>query len=373
MKILLVVENYYESRLLESMLSEHEVLTANSGELAIEKVYEYPDLIILDAVLPGIDGYQTCELFREQPNTKNTPIIFISDYLGLDDRIKAFDAGGNDYISKPFDIKELNSKVQFVCNFYETLSQSRKNNDETSSLLREIQSQSANIQSITRFIQASIFCHDIETLLKLFKKTANEIGANCIIRIKSDSFGTITESNIGIVSDLENEILDSSSNVERIYTFGNGRAIFNWQNVQLLTRRIDNLIDVLAIFLDSIEIALKSIDTESRLINQVENIEKESTKASTTLSTSFQNMETQLITQILAMGVVKELEIEEEDQLTKMIMSFRNTIENELLIINSNNKTIKALLDELKTPPEDLIHLVDIEDGVDDADDIVLF
>lgn len=281
--------------------------------------------------------------------------------------------GATDYISKPFNIKELNFKIEMLSGLVQTLANSKQVSEQTADILKDVQTQSANIQSITRFIQASMFCNDIDTLLKLFKKTAGELGVCCVIRINSESCGVVTESTNGVVSDLEREILDNAHQLKRIFTFGNNRAIFNWKNIQLLTRNLGNLIDDLAIFMDSLEVAVKSIDTESKLIKKVEAIEKETTQASDTISRNSQGLTTQLITSILAMGVVNELSEEEEDKLNEMILSFRKGIESELTTINSNNQTLKGLLAELKTPPADLEHLLHVDEESDNSDDIMLF
>lgn len=95
MNILLIEDNYYESRLFESMLSEHDLNVADSGESAIQLMDCDPDLILLDVNQKESDRYDACQLIRGQSNTKNTPIICISEYSGLEDRIKAFDMGGN--------------------------------------------------------------------------------------------------------------------------------------------------------------------------------------------------------------------------------------------------------------------------------------
>lgn len=373
MKILIVEDNYFESRLLESMLEKHELLLADSGEKALEMLHNKPDLILLDISLPGIDGYETCQQIRAHVNGQNVPVIFISGFSELADRIKAFDVGGNDYLTKPFDIKELHSKINTILSWHSETSASKHQNAEISSMLRDLQTLSADVQSITRFIQASMFCRDFDTLLKLFNKTAIEIGATCVLRIQSETAGVLTFSTEGLATDLELEILANADNVERIHTFGNGRAIFNWNTVHLLTRKVGNLIDVLAIFMDSLEVAVKSIDTETRLIGQFDKIKHVSQKASDKIAHDFQTMTTQLFTTILAMGIVEDLEDAEEEKLNRLIQSFKNEIDMQLSIINDNNGTISDLLGELKSPPAGLAYLVDVSEDNNDPDDIVLF
>ena len=76
-------------------------ITAGSGEKGIEVAQkDSPDLILLDAMMPGIDGYQTCERLKADDRTRDIPVMFISALNDSFDKVKAFTAGGVDYIGK---------------------------------------------------------------------------------------------------------------------------------------------------------------------------------------------------------------------------------------------------------------------------------
>ncbi len=80
----------------------HPVLAAD-GEEALELVRTYPPLLILtDISMPGMSGYELCRLLKEDEETRNIPVIFISALDELEDIIEGFDLGGGDYITKPF-------------------------------------------------------------------------------------------------------------------------------------------------------------------------------------------------------------------------------------------------------------------------------
>lgn len=87
----------------------YEVLTAGDGEQAIRYAMKQPDLIILDIMMPGKDGYEVCQAIRD---TVSCPIIFLSARQSEVDRIKGLAIGGDDYITKPFSIKELKIRIQ---------------------------------------------------------------------------------------------------------------------------------------------------------------------------------------------------------------------------------------------------------------------
>ena len=88
------------------------MLVAEDGESAIEQVeYIKPDLILLDVMMPGIDGFQTCELLKQNPDTKNIPVIFMSALNETVDKVKGFQVGAVDYITKPFQQEEVLARI----------------------------------------------------------------------------------------------------------------------------------------------------------------------------------------------------------------------------------------------------------------------
>lgn len=88
---------------------EYLVLTAYSGREAIEKASASPDLILLDITMPGADGLKVCRSIREYVSC---PILFLTARISQADKIAGFQAGGDDYIVKPFDLDELQARVR---------------------------------------------------------------------------------------------------------------------------------------------------------------------------------------------------------------------------------------------------------------------
>ncbi|MEG4441169.1 response regulator [Microcoleus sp. AT9_B5] len=89
------------------------VLVALDGESAIEQIeYIHPDLILLDIMMPGIDGFETCQRLKADPSTQDIPIIFMSALSDTPDKVKGFQTGAVDYITKPFQHEEVLSRIQ---------------------------------------------------------------------------------------------------------------------------------------------------------------------------------------------------------------------------------------------------------------------
>ena len=91
----------------------YEVVQRDRGNSAIELVLTNPpDLILLDISMPEMDGFEVCQILKDNSLTKDIPIIFISALREIQDKIQAFEIGGDDYITKPFNIREVLLRVK---------------------------------------------------------------------------------------------------------------------------------------------------------------------------------------------------------------------------------------------------------------------
>ncbi len=114
-KILIIDDDLDTLRLVGLMLQRHgyEISTANRGELGLKKAFEErPDLIVLDIMMPEMDGYEVARQLRENKLTAKTPIIMFTAKTQLDDKVAGYDAGADDYITKPTHPFELQSHVR---------------------------------------------------------------------------------------------------------------------------------------------------------------------------------------------------------------------------------------------------------------------
>jgi len=113
--ILVVDDTLPNLRALSAMLTEqgYKVRGARDGPTALMIAEgKPPDLILLDIRMPGMDGYQVCRQLKGQAETRDIPVIFISALDEVTDKVKGFEAGGVDYITKPFQLEEVSARVQ---------------------------------------------------------------------------------------------------------------------------------------------------------------------------------------------------------------------------------------------------------------------
>jgi putative two-component system response regulator len=113
---ILIVEDDAQTRsvLVRLLTAEgYEVHTAIDGESALAAIAGHsPDLILLDAGLPGLDGFEVCRSVKRAAATRLTPVIMVTGLLGRTDRIRGINAGADDFLAKPFDVEELRARVR---------------------------------------------------------------------------------------------------------------------------------------------------------------------------------------------------------------------------------------------------------------------
>ncbi len=112
--VLIVDDTPLNIHLIANLLgTDYEIAMATNGEQALEMIKDTPpDLILLDVMMPGIDGYEVCRRLKNNLATNTIPVIFLTAKTEVDDVVRGFEAGGVDYVSKPFQALELKARVK---------------------------------------------------------------------------------------------------------------------------------------------------------------------------------------------------------------------------------------------------------------------
>src|SRR6516165_136450 len=142
--------------LVEGLKSDHKLSLALDGETALQiAVRTPPDLILLDIMMPGMDGYEVCRRMRKMPETAEVPIMFLSSLEEVKDKTQGFEAGANDYLTKPFDMLEVKARVR-------SLLKAKAYNDAA-------KEQIASELRFAREIQMGMLPHDFTPVEKHFR------------------------------------------------------------------------------------------------------------------------------------------------------------------------------------------------------------
>ncbi|RPI54086.1 MAG: response regulator, partial [Chloroflexi bacterium] len=154
--ILVVEDEVASAHLLNYILSSggHQVRVAYDGIQALELVERSrPDLILLDVMMPGLNGFQVCERLKADETTRDTPVLFLSALSEVDDKIRAFSAGATDYITKPFHAKEVLARVTTHLALRRLQKQLEMANGALEQQNAELQKRNAELQQALQTIQ----------------------------------------------------------------------------------------------------------------------------------------------------------------------------------------------------------------------------
>jgi diguanylate cyclase (GGDEF)-like protein len=169
----------------------YNVQTARSGDGALTLVQESrPDLILLDILMPGMDGFEVCSRLKADENTKDIPVIFVSSMADIDSKVQGFKVGGVDYINKPFQHAEILVRV----NTHITMLRLRKHLEEQNAELERL----ANTDYLTELYNRRRFFHTAEVEFAEAVRSGNPIS---ITLIDLDHFKRVNDTHGHLVGD----------------------------------------------------------------------------------------------------------------------------------------------------------------------------
>lgn len=158
------------------------VLVSQDGENALVLVQdEKPDIILLDIMMPGIDGFEVCKRLKENPSVRDIPIIFISALSETFDKVTGFEIGGVDYITKPFQQEEVLARISShltIKRQKEILNELNASKDRFFSIVaNDLRSPIASIIRVAKELQDSLIVWDKDQISKI-SKDLNETSQN---------------------------------------------------------------------------------------------------------------------------------------------------------------------------------------------------
>ena len=164
-RILVVDDEILNRVLLSTSLQEsgYTVETAEDGRQALEILCARPfDIVLLDLVMPGMDGFQVCEQIKTSESTRDLPVIFVSALEEIGDKVRAFSAGGADYVTKPFQFEEVLARVETHLALRRLQRQLQAANQELERQLQEVQARNEEMDAFAHTV-----AHDLKNPLSV--------------------------------------------------------------------------------------------------------------------------------------------------------------------------------------------------------------
>jgi PAS domain S-box-containing protein len=174
-KVLIVDDNINNSRLIEGILSaderEFECSFAMNGGEAFEKAkIENPDLILMDLLMPEVDGMEALKMLQKHNELRETPVIFITAYKTNENFKQAFDEGAFDFITKPIDINELRSRINRALGVGETLRRIKSKISKYKQQRKELEKKAVLAQNVQNSFIVTNYHGEIDWANDGFKK-----------------------------------------------------------------------------------------------------------------------------------------------------------------------------------------------------------
>lgn len=162
-KILIVDDERFNLNILVDILKpDYNIIVAKNGKQAIVRAMSnLPDMILLDIVMPEMDGFEVCKNLKENEQTKDIPIIFISALGETQKKVKCFSLGGVDYITKPFRAGEVLARVKTHLALRMMQKQLEKKNAQLESQKRELERTLAEISTLRGILPICANCKKI--------------------------------------------------------------------------------------------------------------------------------------------------------------------------------------------------------------------
>lgn len=270
-RIVCIDDNPANLLLLEkSLRDQYEILAVSDAEAALSTLVETPPaLVLLDVNMPRLNGYELCRRIRDHDAIGDIPIVFLSCMKDLDDRLAGYAAGGDGYVTKPFDLRELRSILQAQIQRRQQLDDSRRNIENLRSMSWTMMRNNSEMGELLRFSQGLAKVKDEAAFVDHLFTTLDNLGLSATLLVKLLT-GEIVARNDGKPFTLmEKELLDLARSGPRITANGN-KYLFRGDSLILLIRNMPiededltgRLKDHLCILLDSAEASIAIINGE---------------------------------------------------------------------------------------------------------------
>lgn len=275
-KVLAIDDDKFVQRIITDALDGFTcVLHASNGEqgLALAKS-ESPDIILLDVEMPGMDGFEVCKRLKSDADTCSIPVMFLSGRTSIEERVKGYNSGAEDYLTKPFNGDELRAKLSVLYQFKSQSERLKSQIHEAHSAAETALSDVSDLGRVMRFVSQTYSVKTRQNLARYICDFFNPINLNVVIAFWQGDCG-LYFSNQGTPSPLEKELMEGVRDKNRFIDFG-VRTIVNYPNISLLVKNmpLDNASlygrykDLFPYLLEATNAKLHAIDLQDQLSKQ---------------------------------------------------------------------------------------------------------
>ncbi len=277
--ILAIDDDKISQKMIARALSDDDLRLrfADNGEAGLQAAFESaPDIILLDVEMPGLNGYEVCERLRENPDTQDVPVVFLSSHSSLRERMLGYEAGGDDYLTKPFEKEDLAAKIRVLARYREEQRLLKQQYELAQKTAYIAMTGSSELGIAMQFVEKSYAMTSYQELAESLLSTITQYQLHCALMITD---GDVIEwhSLDEAIKPLEKEMLEMVDRSQRFVDFGQ-RSIINFQNLSLLVKnmpledmeRYGRMKDLLPVLLAAVDAKINALRIELALVEQSE-------------------------------------------------------------------------------------------------------
>ncbi|MDX8399720.1 MAG: response regulator [Gallionellaceae bacterium] len=357
-KILVVDNDSFVRELIEDVLSEsYQLVMAEDGVDALMRVQlDPPALILLDVQMPGMDGYEICRRLKREDATKSIPVVFVSAHDQIEERLKGYEAGGSDYVTKPFDSQELKAKIAHLLGVIAERSQLKEMVGYATNTAMTAMTSMAEMGALLESMKKFNASRDEMGLAQAILYGLSLYGLDGIVQVRAQE-KSLSLTKKGLASPLEISVIDHMIGMDRIVQF-KSRMSIHYPHVALL---VDNmpmedqdlcgrLRDHLSMLLEAAEMRANGIVAENELRRHGEVVKQVIDEVSEVLNE------------------VNPTMLRSRDGRTREFSIFLDNVEKALLKIAVNKKDDEILFEIVKSGIENITNIQFDESGLQNQD-----
>jgi DNA-binding response OmpR family regulator len=275
-KVLAIDDDNFVHRIISDALDGFtEVLHASNGEQGLEFAKtQSPDIILLDVEMPGIDGFEVCKRLKQDKATSKIPVMFLSGRTSIEERVKGYNSGAEDYLTKPFNGDELRAKLSVLYQFKSQSERLQTQVHEAHSAAEIALSDVSDLGRVMRFVSQTYSVKTRQNLARYICDFFDPINLKVVVAFWQNE-NNLFFSNYGATCPLEKELLEGVKDKDRFIDFG-VRTIVNYPSISLLVKNMPvenpNLYgrykDLFPYLLEATNAKLHAIDLQDQLSKQ---------------------------------------------------------------------------------------------------------
>ncbi len=269
-------DKFFHKILARALSGRFRIESVYSGEQGLQRVHAlHPDIVLLDVEMPGMNGYEVCDVLKRAPETREIPIVFVSGRNSVREMMQGYEMGGTDYLVKPFENKVLLAKLMVLLHYREEQLKLKQSIDEAKKTAYTVMSGNSELGLAVRFIERSYDACDYKTLAENLFLTTGQLGLKCVVYMETREEGGEWFSSSGAISPLEMELMSHLRDGQRLHHFG-CRTQVNFSNISLLVKnmplddmdRYGRTKDLLPALLGASDSKVRTLNTEIALLEQ---------------------------------------------------------------------------------------------------------